>query len=282
MIEALSASNRSVALDLLIEGFPERSRAHWERALANLQRYGGNAEAGAPLGYLYFERRSLAGIMLTPAYLRRRADGSPQKIVNLSSWYVRPKQRWRAGLMLKSIIADRDVVYTDLTPTPKVRQMLPALGFAPISVGVELAFLPAVALIGGWAGAVRPADPVTWMNAPGPDWAVIEAHRALGCVPLCLDGPSGTCRIVYRKALYGKAPAASLVYIESHAKLRPSLGPLARHLLGRGIAVLHLPAKNARVGLGSVFRPRDIWFAKGDEFADRTDVLGSELTLFDL
>jgi hypothetical protein len=280
MIEALSTSGWAVAIDLLVEGFPERSRAFWECALANLQRYGGNADAGAPLGFLFFEKQSPAGVILTPAYLRRRADGSPLKIVNLSSWYVRPEQRWRAGLMLKSIIADQSVVYTDLTPTERVRQILSALDFAPINAGVELAFLPALALTGGWTGATRPADPETWTFPLGPDWAAVEAHRALGCVPLCVDGPSGTCRIVYRRARYRNAPAASLVCVESHAKLRPGMGALARHLLARGIVLLLLPAQSARVGLGSVFRPRDIWFAKGDAFADRTDVLGSELTLF--
>lgn len=280
MIEALSESNWTLAVDLLVEGFPERDRAFWEGGLANLRRYGGNTAAGAPLGFLFFEKQAVAGVLLTPAYLRRRADGSAQKIVNLSSWYVRPKQRWRAGLMLKTIIADPDVVYTDLTPTEKIQQMLPALGFAPINAGIELIFLPAAALTGGWAGAARPADPATWGFATAPDWATIDAHRALGCVPLCLDGPSGTCRIVYQKGHYSGATAASLVYVESHAKLRPALGALARHLLARGIMLLRLPAQNARVGLGSVFRPRNIWFAKGDTFADRTDVLGSELTLF--
>lgn len=278
MLAPLSAADLTIATDLLVEGFPERGGAFWAKALATLARFGGD---GHPLGFLLVQKNEPVGVILTPSSLRRRADGSLQRIVNLSSWYVRPTHRWRSGVMLKSIIADAGAVYTDLTPTENVRQMLPSLGFAPLNIGVQLSFLPALAaLFGGRSGAVRPAVAAEWDAAQGPDWSLIEGHCELDCAPLLVEGPAGETRIVYQHRKGSRV--AKLVYIESHERLRPAMGRLAAYLLRRGCAFVYLPVRDKRVGFGSIFLSRGVCFAKGGDFADRTDILGSERILFDV
>lgn len=279
MLRPLSAEDFNVATDLLVEGFPERGRAFWREALATLQRCG---DPDLPIGFLLLDKDSPAGVVLTPSSLRRRSGGEARKFVNLSSWYVRPRYRWRSGPMLKSVVADAQAVHIDLTPTDRVKQMLPAFGFEPISIGIEVAILPLVALSGGGSAVVRAATAADWPSADGPDWALIERHREFGCAALMVDGPAGSTRVVYQIVRRRGLRVARLVYVESHERLRPAMGRLARHLLGRGCAILRLPAKDARVGFGSIFLRRGVWYAKGDDFADRTDVLGTELILFDI
>lgn len=268
----------SAATDLLVEGFPERGRAFWTQSVATLARF---ADGDHPLGFLLIDKDEPVGVILTPSSMRRRADGAAQRIVNLSSWYVRPAHRWRSGRMLKSVIAQEGVIYTDLTPTERVRQMLPALGFAPLNIGIQLSFLPALALFGGRSGAVTTAGEADWRAASdGPDWSLIDDHGAFECTPLMVDSPAGATRIVYQRRR--GSSLARLVYVESHERLRPAMGSLAAYLLARGCALLRMPARDRRVGFGSIFIARAVWFAKGDDFADRTDILGSERILFDL
>jgi hypothetical protein len=278
MLEPLTAGQFDIAADLLVEGFPDRGRSFWTTALAVLER---SSAAGHPIGFLLMAKGEPVGVILLPTSLRRRAAGPPQRIVNLSSWYVRPEHRWRCGLMMKSVMADPDAVYLDLTPTERVRQMLPALGFAPINAGTEISFLPVVALAGGRSGDVRPATEAEWGVSDGPDWSLIEQHRAFDCAPLLVDGAAGPVRIVYEIIRPHGIRMAKLVYVESHARLRPAMGRLAAYLLRRGCLFMKMPARETTAPpLGSFFRPHGFWYAKGDTFADRTDILGSERILF--
>ncbi|PPD43348.1 MAG: hypothetical protein CTY15_09955 [Methylocystis sp.] len=277
MLERLSAAHFDIAVDLLVEGFPDRNRSFWTTALATLERF---SAADYPFGHLLVAKGEPVGVILTPTSLRRRAEGPPQRIVNLSSWYVRPSHRWRCGLMMKLVMADPEATYLDLTPTERVRQMLPALGFVPINAGVELSFLPVLALAGGRSGVVSPADEPRWGSTDGPDWSLIEQHRALDCVPLIVEGPAGSTRIVYKILRRNGLRVAKLVYVESHERLRPAIGRLSAYFLRCGCMFMRTPARDAKVGFGSIFAPQGVWYAKGGDFSDRTEILGSERLLF--
>jgi O-antigen ligase len=72
-------------------------------------------------------------------------------------------------------------------------------------------------------------------------------------------------------------PAAQLVYADSQALLLRHAGVLARHLLARGMLLLVRSTAVAAHTATSVFRPREVWFARGASFEDRTDIFASEL-----
>lgn len=275
MLQALLPADLDQAASLLIEGFPERTPTFWRASLDRLRRHGGNMEADFPLGFLWLRKGEPVGVALTPAALRPDRTGARRRVVNVSSWYVRPDERWRAPLMLKSLVKTPDTVYTDLTPTAAVRSMLPGLGFRPINRGTEIVFLSAAAL------RFRRGDRVTEL-APENDPPLMNGHRALGCIPLVLETAGGPTLIVYRRTRVRKIPAASLVYVESHRRLASGMGALARHLIRHGLFFLRAPAVGDPLGFGGVVLPAAFWFALGGDFDDRTDVIGSELTLFDL
>ncbi len=269
---------------LLSEGFPGLPAAFWAAVLARLKRYGGNADAGVPLGYLMLDGEEPVGVMLTPARLQRQPDGRVQRIVNLSSWYVRPAFRWRAGLMLRHVLADDAAVYTDLTPTPEVQKMLPLLGLHPLNRGVALHLLPLLCLHPGRGARLRllgsdePAPP------GGPPRDMVEAHRELGCLPLLLDHAGGQALLVCKRVRVRGIPAAQLVYADSQALLLRHRGALARGLLAFGLMLFVHDTQAISLSPTRLFRRRDIWFARrpadgGPAFDDRTDVFASELCI---
>jgi len=285
------ASDLTQAAALLHEGFPARPVSFWLAALHRVQRLADNRAMGQPLGYFMLNQGQPVGVALTPASWRERADGTRVRLVNISSWYVRPDFRWRAGVMLRAIMADKSCIYTDLTPTPEVQKMLPVVGMQPINQGVAIHCLPLLALKpaqGAQARVLGPADalpapatPEQWRPLP----ATVQAHRELGCTVLRLGigvrtGVGNDAQLLVLRALRVRGlAAAQVVFCDSQAQLLRDLGALARCLLPRGVALLVCDTRQASSSATALFRPRERWFARGDSFEGRTDVLGSELCL---
>ena len=268
------------ACRLLAEGFPGRSPDFWAEGLRRLQRHTDNDEAGIALGHLLWQGEEPVGIALSPASRRTGPSGQVRTLINFSSLYVRPEHRWRTALLARAVMADPQAVYTDLTPTPEVQKMLPMLGFAPVNEGTSIELLPVHALRPSPRARVRewrPADPLE----PGaPPARTLQHHRELGCVPLVLEHAGGQTLLVYRSRPLRGLRAVRMKYIGSHAVFERHLPALARHLLWRGFAALSWDARGPRrPGLGTLRRPRGVWYARGDRFDDRTDFIGSELCI---
>jgi hypothetical protein len=289
------------AVALLCEGFPTRNAAFWQAALARLKRYGGNAQADYPIGFFMLDAGQPVGLALTPASLRLHADGSQHCVVNISSWYVREPFRWRAGFMLRGLMADPQHTYTDLTATPELQKVLPKVGMRPLNGGIALHLLPLLALSASTGATVQALQPGSAWPDPacepvsrlGPPREMIEIHRELGCLPLLLRAPAlgttGTSAphrleqalVILRHIRVRNVPAVQLVYAEDRAWVLRHLGALARWLLPRGRMLLACEAAGPRSTATALFRPREVWFVKGQDpdLDRRTDVFGSELCL---
>lgn len=281
MLQPVTTSDLPLAIQLLTEGFPERSTAFWETSLSRLRCHGGNAMANVPWGQFLLERGQPVGIALTPASVRQR-DGQSQLLINLSSWYVRPSHRWRALLMLRRLVSNKKATYTDLTPTPTVQRLLPLVGLKAVNRGLLIDFLALHAWRGAPGAELEPLHAGADVSGFAPPAELIESHRALGCQPLLLHDAQGSQLLVLQRTSVRGLPAARVVYADSNQRWRRQLGLLSRHLLGQGIWCLVSDSRADRRPPGALFRPRDIWFSRGDDFEDRTDLLGSELCLLPL
>jgi hypothetical protein len=279
MLMPIGRNRLPEALDLLCEGFPERSRDFWKQALDRLADHAGNQTLQFPLGFFWMEKDVPAGIALTPASPRAKACGAMAALVNISSWYMRPEARWKAPLMLRALFKTPDAIFTDLTPTPEVQKMLPAFGFRPVNAGTVIHPLPWLALKRGSNARIRPWRAGEVLPPGSPPVDVIEQHRRDGCLPLMIGTDSGPVLVVARPSRFRGLKSASLVYIGSHRTLDTALPALARFLLVRGYLIAQSDVRVARAGPG--FRPRGVWFALGGAFDDCTDHLGSELCLLD-
>ena len=279
------ASALAEAAALLHAGFAARSLSFWLTALHRVNRLADNQAMGYPLGYFMLNKNQPVGVALTLASWRERADGSRMRLINISSWYVQPDFRWRAGMMLRSMMADKSCTYTDFTPTAEVQKMLPVVGMQPINMGIAIHCLPLLALKPAHGARARllgpddawpaPATPAQWRPLP----AAVQAHRELGCTVLSL-GMDGDAQLLVLRALRLRGlAAAQVVFCDSQVRLLRDLGALTRSLLARGVALLVCDTLQARTSATALFRPRERWFALGDNFDDRTDILGSELCL---
>jgi hypothetical protein len=269
----------AAAVALLAIGFPKATRLFWESGLERLRAFGGNAEAGVPLGHLLMADDTPVGVILTPASVRTRPDGTRQKIINLSSWYIHPDHRWRAPVMLRAVLRDQDAVYTDLTPSFEVQKLLPAFGFAPVNRGLRRLFTPFAALARRVFGRVRDLKKVPVEALAEPTRALLESHRAFDCMPCALQAEGAWHPLLFKSRSVRRLPAAELVYCDDHAVLERHLAAVARYLLRRGKLFLIVEDRTPSPG-GTPPEPRHgVRYAKGGHDPDKTDYAGSEICI---
>jgi hypothetical protein len=168
--------------------------------------------------------------------------------------------------------------------TSQVMQVLDQLdqelvGLAPVNDGVLIDLLPQHALRPCRGARLQPLPPGASLDGHPPPAELLESHRALGCLPMVLHDAQGSQLLVVQRTRVRGLPAAKLVYADSNQRWRQQLGLLARHLLAQGMLCLVSDRRPGMQASGAIFRPRDIWFCRGDGFEDRTDLLGSELCL---
>ena len=283
MLRAIDTSNEADAIDILARGLAKRPRAFWQTCLARLHRFGGNAEANTPVGHLLMDGSTPVGVVLTPASVRIDTNGRQQRLINMSSWYIEPEHRWRGPMMLRSLVRDPDAVYTDLTPTDSVQKILVALGFKPINAGESIVILPRAAIGSGRGARVVALDAVPEHGIPARTRHLLSQHTDYGCLALALEVDGCWHPLLFKSCERRRIPGVRLVCCESHTLLKRCIAPIARYLLSRGKLFLIRdlePGEEAGFGLA---RPGfALKYAKGGEFLDRTDFVGTELSLFDL
>jgi hypothetical protein len=281
MLLAIDDTTLGHAFDLLGRGWPNRSRRFWELGLERLRAIGANAAANVPTGYLLMAEKQPAGVVLTPATARVGARGEAQTIINISSWYIDPPHRWLAPVMLRGILRGSPAVFTDLTPTERVQQMLPPLGFQALNDGETIVVLPYAAMQRAARAAVVELSEVPEPAIAASTWKLLRDHARLGCLAAALADGSSWQPLLFKGRKIRNLPAAQLIYCESNSCLHGNLAAVARYLLRHGTLLLAMDIPLGGVAPGIERRHRGRRFARGGAFKDRTDYAGSELCLFD-
>jgi hypothetical protein len=284
MLVEIDRTNEMEAASLLAEGFPGVSVAVWRNRIERLRTHADNAEAGIATGYVLVTEGVMSGIVLTPASRRPGADGGWETVLNLSSWYVRPAQRWRAALMLRRVMRQPVSMITELTPSATLEAMMPALGLHPINAGESFIFLPSVAGTRFSGARVEEHGRVRARVEP---WlaALIVRHEQVGCLAAALDTPEGIVTLLFKRRMRKGLPTLQLVYCDRHCALIRNMDSVARFLIARGHMILVLDiARDEHVARRTpgVQRPRH-----GRKYASKPpapniiDHAGSELALFE-
>lgn len=281
MLTPIDQSNQSIALDLLVEGFPERGCLFWTQALTRIADMHQKLAPGEPIGRLLFDGSKAAGVILTPVSLRRRPSGETERIVNVSSWYMPPEFRWRGLAMLRSVLADPQAIYTDLTPTSEVQQLLIAFGFQKIADGIAIYPIPFAAMMPSRGGTVRALSEAPSVTIDPHLAALLKLHQSFGCEAVVLHAEGRCLPLAFKWRRLRRLKAAMLVYCDDNAMFMQHMGSIGRYLGRRG--AMALVTDNIATGsrLARRYPTRGIKFARGAKFENRTDFLGSELSLFD-
>lgn len=271
----IDASDLAAVTELLCEGFPRRSRAYWQNALAVL----GARPVIDPVpqyGYLLEVDGTAEGVLLT---ISGRCGETV--LCNLSSWYVRDAARRSSVLFLHRALRLPGVTYTDISPAKAILPLNEKLGFRPYTGGTLMAGPEALVRRGPGTVAAMAEN-----HLPGLDPDELERlrqHVGYGCRGLVISGVGAApAPVLYRTVrLKRTVPAARFVY-GAPDLLVETIGPLARHLARQGVFVLLIdaPPNSAGGGPGRVLPDYGVRYAKGGVLPPVGDLLDTEAALF--
>lgn len=264
LVEIHDAEQQQQTLALLKEGFP-KAPFDWAVAL--------KAPAGrAGRGLLLIEDGEPQGCILS--FEKTESLGDRQRrIVNLSSWYIRPGYRRMAVRMMRTASSDPDAVYTICTPISSVQAICRRVGFRYLTHG-SIASVPFLnGLVAGRGIRVEPFDPAP---VEPEERQRMADHADPRLIAMVIRQGGRTVPVLWMRGLKIKElPAARFLFTTDHALLRAALPAVHAYMLRRhGIVGLYLPHVGPLSGLRSLRKPN-----KGPSIIVKGDIADTDVNL---
>ncbi|WP_328414029.1 hypothetical protein OG470_18865 [Micromonospora sp. NBC_00389] len=167
-------------------------------------------------------------------YSERMVGGRPERFCNLGAWCVLPDYRFHSVRLLKALLGQEDLHFTDLSPSGSV---------VPINNRLKFQFLDTTTALvpnlpwPSWPGRYRvSADPrVIESTLTGRELQVYRDHVDTAAAHhLVLRSGEEWCYVIFRRDRRKRLPLfASILHVSNPELFRRLALPLARHLLLR-------------------------------------------------
>ena len=242
-------------IELLSKGFPNRTRGYWARAMQQLAR----RETPAPyprFGYVLELDGTQIGVILL-IFSTQNARGKAHVRCNISSWYVDPRYRAYASLLIAAAVRHKDVTYVNISPAIHTWPVIEAQGFTCYCSGEIMAF-----------PALSPPVANTCVHEfdtrrdYGPTLSeeerdILVAHVDYGCLAYIVTEKRKAIPFAFlpRRSLRGIVPTLQLVYCRDVRDFARFAGPIGRALMRRGSLFVRLDAAGPLPGLVGKYIP---------------------------
>jgi hypothetical protein len=275
MLRPIGFQSLDETLPVLSRGFCDIPAAFWRAAIERLKRHGA-ADPTATAGYLLESKNRAVGAILSIPSLHGGADGRTERVVNLSSWYIDPQDRWRAPRMLQRITGCDRTLYTDLTPTPSVQTLIGRMGFRHWMEGTLILALPLRAIGRSGHSQIIPLHDLSSDALPAATRRLLEDHAALDCIAAALWDGTVLHPLIFSRSNRRGLRVTRLIYAQDQAVLTSNMTTIARFLLRQGFMLLAVKADRDERIPGSVFMRQPPSFYKGEHPPSRCDLSYSE------
>lgn len=270
LIPILDEHQRRQMLQLLAEGFPGGT-IDWSSAFKAPPGTFGH-------GYLLMVNQQLAGGILV-FEKTETIRGQPRRVVNLSSWYIRPPYRKYAVRMVREICADQSAIYTTFSPIPSVQKIAQRIGYRYVSQG-SIASAPFINGMISKAGiSVEPYSPGLVTNPEHDRW--MRDHSDERHIGLLIRSQSDLIPTLWLRGFKIRGlPAARLLFAADHQALRAAMpGVHWQMLKAHGIVFVYLPRIARYADFRSIRKPGrgPCVMVRGDISDEDVNLLYSEL-----
>jgi hypothetical protein len=276
MLRPIGFQSLDEALPLLSHGFPEHPHSFWTAGLARLKRHGA-ADPASQLGYLLHVDGRDVGVILTIPSTRTKGAEPRMAVVNLSSWYIDERHRWRGPRMLQQVVANESTLYTDLTATKPVRAMIGRFGFRSWTEGTLIFPLPVFAIRPAGNAQIVPFHKLGADALEPEARRMLEDHASIGCIAAALDDNETLQPLIFSRTTRRGLPIARLIYAENLTAVTRNMAAISRFLLREKALLLAIKANPGDRIAGSIFMPRSSpAFFKGKTAPPQCDLAYSE------
>ncbi|WP_147038875.1 hypothetical protein [Microbacterium aerolatum] len=168
-------------------------------------------------------------------YSEREIDGSEVSVCNLAAFCVRPEFRTHSLRLMRAMLAQKERIFTDLSPSGAVPAMNERLGFQHLDASTRIVLnLPGL----GRGVTVTEDTQDLERTLVGADAALYRDHRdASAARHLLIRTPDGYAYLVYRRDRRKRLPLfATPLYAGGDSEiLRQGWAAAGSHLLGKGL-----------------------------------------------
>ena len=246
-------------IDLLLRGFPFRSRQYWAAGFARLK-------ALAPLrgfphyGFMVESAGKPVGVVLT-LFTTHEVEGEVRPRCNLSSWYVDPRFGSYTATLILFALRHKQVTYTTISSARHTLRTVEAARFRPYATG-QFFSIPVLHGLRGRGSEARIhrilADTAPGAFADLPERNLLMDHAAMGCLSLVVEAPDGLYPFVFLRFRIWSGllplPFRQLVYCRDVANYVRFAGAIGRFLIRRGVPVVIHDSNGPVAGLAGHFR----------------------------
>jgi hypothetical protein len=229
VIEPIGDANRQEVVDFLVRNMePHRDVDFWKRAVRPPWPRVGPNEGLA----LRSRDDGLVGAYLA-YFSEREIDGRSYKFCNLGTWCVLPEYRFHSLRLLKAMLGQEGLTFTDFTPSERVVSINKRLGFEPLP-GTELTAYLGFPQFAGLSAEV--------LEGPAAEARLDDEEQATrfrdhdgvpGVEQILICGREGNCHVIYRVQKRRGIRLAMVVYASDAELLRRYRGRFGWHLLRR-------------------------------------------------
>jgi hypothetical protein len=276
------AADAASVIELLMRGFPARTRGYWDRAMQRLAQR--PTPASYPrFGYLLETDRAVVGVILG-IYSARYENGKARVRCNYSSWYVDPWYRSYGSFLITAATRQKEVTYTNLTPAHNTWPIIEAQGFACYCFGQFIAVPSLNTRVANTSVHRFDAHHDYGPTLRDDERDILISHVACGCLAYIVtesDEAHPFVFLPYRIAS-GIVPTLLLVYCRDTTDFVRFAGPIGRALLRNGNVLVNIDAVGPLPGLVGKYFPHRGWrrYFKGPDRPRLGDLTYSELVLF--
>ena len=245
---------------LLGRGFPRRSRDYWRQALDRLAKHSTPADMPR-YGYLLESEGVVVGVILLISSMFQDSD----KIrCNVSSWYVEPKFRFHAPLLISQATRMKNITYINISPAKHTLSILEAQGFTRFSDGQFVSSVFPRGRHGARARVVRSdVNPNAHFEPFEQD--LLLAHAQYGCLSLWCTTTERAYPFVFISRIVKRVvPCAQLIYCRHMEDFIEFARPIGSYLALHGTPFVLIDSKGPIPGLvGRYFDGASPKYSKG-------------------
>jgi hypothetical protein len=260
---------------ILAEGFRRHSLGFWEdrlRLIADRDRAPGTQKYGYGI-----EANGLQGAALTLGSLHGSPE-SPQTVVNISSWTVRPSHRGPpAKELYRHASSFSGFTYSNLSAAAHTLKTITNFGFRESTAGQVLAV--GVRKIPGSLRRIVPLHGAASAGLTPDKVALMRYHEGRGCLSFCLELEDRLAPFIFlRRRIKPGIPVAQLIYCERMSDLQENSRSIYFAVLARGYIALLVDASGPIPGLkGRYFPGKAAKYYKGPALPYAVDHTYSEM-----
>jgi hypothetical protein len=279
----ITESDIDAVAQLLTRGFRRQTHKYWLRALDILARH--PTPTGLPrYGFMMESDGTPIGVILLISSTIPNANGSAIRC-NVSSWYVEPRYRSLATLLISQALKHKDITYLNISPAAHTLPIVEAHGFSRYSNGQFAAF-PVLASShdDNSSARVLAANADLDVKFESADRDLLLAHEKFGCISLWCSTPERAYPFVFLpRVVKGILPCVQLIYCSDISEFVRLARPLGRFLALRGRLLTLIDANGPIPGLvGKYFSGVAPKYFKGPIRPRLGDLAYTEAAMFGL